>query len=408
MTKSSKGPKPTSTADRQPISRAASSAKSKGGKAATKAKPSAKTKTTSKVAASKAKKATPTKVKKVVNRSSKVAPKAAPKASPKVAPAKSAPVKAATKAPVAKVAAKADEKLPVFLGLSPKYSSAASARVHVIPVPYEHTTSYKQGTALGPRAILEASQEVELFDDELWIEPFKIGVHTAEPVDMARVQSGESKPFQTLYETVKPLVDNDKFPLVIGGEHSLTLGAVRACAERYKDLSILQVDAHCDLRPAYQGDPYSHASISYRLYESLPNPLITQVGIRNVSWQEARWMETETPKVNIFWARMQDKWNFNEIVNTLSDNVYLTIDVDGLDSSIMPSTGTPEPGGMNWYQLMELIKHVCVRKNVVGADIVELSPIAGLHAPDFLVAKLAYKLIGYRFALELGVTKKYV
>jgi len=220
MTKSSKGPKSTSTAGRQPISRAASSAKSKGGKAATKAKPSAKTKTTSKVAASKAKKATPTKVKKVVNRSSKVAPKTAPKAAQKVAPAKSAPVKAATKAPVAKVAAKADEKLPVFLGLSPKYSSAASARVHVIPVPYEHTTSYKQGTALGPRAILEASQEVELFDDELWIEPFKIGVHTAEPVDMARVQSGESKPFQTLYETVKPLVDNDKFPLVIGGEHS--------------------------------------------------------------------------------------------------------------------------------------------------------------------------------------------
>jgi agmatinase len=396
MTKSFKGSKPISTATSKSISRA-SGAKSKGGKTATKVK-ATKPKPNSKVA-SKAKKATPTKAKV----STKVAPKAAPKAT-----AKSSPAKVAAKPSVDKVVSKVDQKLPVFLGLSPKYSSAASARVHVIPVPYEHTTSYKQGTAQGPRAILEASQEVELFDDELWIEPFKIGVHTAEPVDMARVQSGESKPFQTLYETVKPLVDNDKFPLVLGGEHSLTLGAVRACAERYKDLSILQVDAHCDLRPAYEGDPYSHASISYRLYESLPNPLITQVGIRNVSWQEARWLETETPKVNIFWARMQDKWNFNEIVNTLSDNVYLTIDVDGLDSSIMPATGTPEPGGMNWYQLMELIKHVCVRKNVVGADIVELSPIAGLHAPDFLVAKLAYKLIGYRFALELGVTKKYV
>lgn len=406
MTKSTKALKQTSTAGRQPVSRAASSAKSKGGKSATKAKPAAKSKAANKVTAAKAKKTAPSKVKKVVRSSAKVTPKAAPK-SPKAAP-KSAPAKVAPKAPASKAIAKTEEKLPVFLGLSPKYSSAASARVHIIPVPYEHTTSYKQGTADGPRAILEASQEVELFDDELWIEPFKIGVHTAEPVDMARVQSGESKPFQSLYETVKPLVDNDKFPLVIGGEHSLTLGAVRACSERHKDLSILQVGAHCDLRPAYEGDPYSHASISYRLYESLPTPLMTQVGIRNVSWQEARWMETETPKINIYWARMQDKWNFNEIVNTLSDNVYLTIDVGGLDSGIMPATGAPEPGGMNWYQLMELIKHVCVRKNVVGADIVELSPIAGLHAPDFLVAKLAYKLIGYRFALELGVTKKYV
>lgn len=317
--------------------------------------------------------------------------------------------KVASRATSVKVApAKMDEKLPNFLGLSAKYASSASARVHIIPCPYEHTTSYGKGTANGPKAILEASQEVELFDDELWTEPFKVGVHTADAVAIDKVEAGESKPFQSLYEVVKPLVDNDKFPLILGGEHSLTLGAVRACAERYKDLSILQVDAHCDLRPSYDGNPFSHASIGYRLYEHLPKPLITQVGIRNVSWQEARWMETESPKINIFWARMQDKWNFNEIVNTLSDNVYLTIDVDGLDSSIMPSTGTPEPGGMNWYQLMELIKHVCVRKNVVGADIVELSPIAGLHAPDFLTAKLAYKLIGYRFALELGVTKKYV
>jgi len=300
------------------------------------------------------------------------------------------------------------EKLPGFLGLSAKYASSASARVHIIPVPYEHTTSYGKGTTNGPKAILEASQQVELFDDELWTEPFKIGVHTTDPVVVSKVEAGANDPFQSIYEAVKPLVDNDKFPLILGGEHSLTLGAVRACSERYKDLSILQVDAHCDLRPSYDGNPFSHASIGYRLYEHLPQPLITQVGIRNVSWQEARWMETESPKINIFWARMQDKWNFNEIVNTLSDNVYLTIDVDGLDSSIMPSTGTPEPGGMHWYQLMELIKHLCVRKNVVAADIVELSPIAGLHAPDFLVAKLAYKLIGYRFALELGVTKKYV
>lgn len=383
MTKtSSKAPKPAATAARSRSSKVSNSKSSS--KSVSKAKVA-----TKKPAA---------KVSKVAKKPVKSAPKAKV-----VTKAKTAPPKATTAKPV-----KQNEKLPVFLGLSAKYSSAASARVHVIPVPYEATTSYGKGTANGPRAILDASQEVELFDDELWTEPFKIGVHTAEPIIMNKVEAGATQPFQAIYEAVKQLVDTDKFPLVLGGEHSLTLGAVKACSERYKDLSVLQIDAHCDLRPTYDGNPYSHASVAYRLYEALPNPLITQVGIRNVSWQEARWMETESPKINIFWARMQDKWNFHEIVNTLSDNVYLTIDVDGLDSSLMPSTGTPEPGGMNWYQLMELIKHLCVRKNVVGADIVELAPIAGLHAPDFMVAKLAYKLIGYRFALDLGVSKKYV
>lgn len=384
--------KTTKTASRnKPASRTTAKTATKV-KPAAKSKPAANAKPAAKVKPAAAK--------------AKVNSKASAPAKAKVSAKASLPKKAAPAA--APIAAPSAEKLPNFLGLSAKYASSASARVHIIPCPYEYTTSYGKGTANGPKAILEASQEVELFDDELWTEPFKIGVHTADPVTVANVEAGSDEPFQSLYEVVKPLVDTDKFPLILGGEHSLTLGAVRACAERYKDLSILQVDAHCDLRPSYDGNPFSHASVAYRLYEHLPQPLITQVGIRNVSWQEARWMETESPKINIFWARMQDKWNFNEIVNTLSNNVYLTIDVDGLDSSIMPSTGTPEPGGMHWYQLMELIKHLCVRKNVVGADIVELAPIAGLNAPDFLAAKLAYKLISYRFALELGVTKKYV
>lgn len=302
----------------------------------------------------------------------------------------------------------AEEKLPVFLGLPAKYTDKTNARVHIIPVPYEATTSYGKGTEFGPLALLEASQEVELFDDELWAEPFKIGVHTSDPVRMEPVSSDTEEPFSELYETVKPLIDTDKFPIILGGEHSLTLGAVKAAADRYQDLSILQIDAHCDLRPEYMGNPHSHASVSYQIYHSLPNPLITQVGIRNLSAEEAKWMENEHPNIKIYWARTQDKWNFHDIVNTLSDNVYLTIDVDGLDPSIMPSTGTPEPGGMGWYQLMELIKVLCVKKNVVAADIVELAPIKGISAPDFLAAKLAYKLIGYRFALELGVTKKYV
>ncbi len=280
--------------------------------------------------------------------------------------------------------------------------------VHIIPVPYEHTTSYGKGTANGPRAILEASQEVELFDDELWTEIFKIGIHTQAPVIVDKVVRETEKPFQQVYDAVKPLIETDKFPIILGGEHSLTLGAVRAACDRYKDLSILQIDAHCDLRPEYHGNPYSHASVSYQIYHILPKPLITQVGIRNLSIEEAKWMENEHANVNIFWARAQDKWNINEIVNSLSNNVYLTIDVDGLDPSIIPSTGTPEPGGIGWYDLLSLIKLLCVRKKVVAADIVELAPHPGFHAPDFIIAKLVYKLIGYRFALDLGVTKRYV
>lgn len=316
-----------------------------------------------------------------------------------------------TSKPAAKPASKAAKAKPKkvnYFGLPEEFSSPENSKVVILPVPYEATTSYGQGTKNGPAAILEASQQVELFDDELWVEPYKIGICTGDEIKMGAVSGSTKQPFVELTDAVRPLVEFSKFPIVLGGEHSLTLGAVKACNHKYPDLSILQVDAHCDLRPSYEGNPHSHASVSYQLYKSLKRPLITQVGIRNVSMDEVAWMEEEQPNINIFWARNKDKWNFHDIVETLSENVYLTIDVDGLDGSIMPSTGTPEPGGMDWYQLMELIKQVCVRRNVVACDIVELSPIKGLNAPDFLVAKLLYKLVGYRFALELGVTKKYL
>lgn len=295
-----------------------------------------------------------------------------------------------------------------YYGVPDEYASSENARVAIVPVPYEATVSYGHGTSTAPDAILEASQQVELFDDELWIEPYKVGIHTAPAVIMPTVNGDTEQPFHQLREAITPLIEFNKFPIIIGGEHSLTLGSVKACIDRYPDLSILQIDAHADCRDSYDGNPYSHASVSYHLYKALPQPLITQVGIRNISIGEVEWMEQEKPNINIFWARHQDKWNFNDIINTLSDNVYLTIDIDGLDSSIMPATGTPEPGGMTWYQTMELIKQLCVKKNVVAADVVEFSPIPTFHAPSFLVAKLIYKLIGYRFALELGVSKKYL
>jgi len=295
-----------------------------------------------------------------------------------------------------------------YFALPDEFSSPENASVAIVPVPYEATTSYGKGTSKGPEAVLKASEQVELFDDELWVEPYKVGIQTLSPVKIEPVTAESEDPFRELRQVVAPVIEFGKFPVIIGGEHSLSLGAVAACADKYPDLSILHVDAHADCRASYDGNPYSHASVMYHIYKGLPEPLVTQVGIRNISAEEVAWMEEEKPRINIFWARHQEKWNFHEIVSTLSENVYLTIDVDGLDPSIMPSTGTPEPGGMGWYQLMELIKLVCVRKNVVAADVVELSPISNLNAPDFLTAKLIYKLIGYKFALELGVTKRYL
>lgn len=314
----------------------------------------------------------------------------------------------ATKSKAVKATKPAKAKKVNYFGLPEEYSSPENSKVVILPVPYEATTSYGMGTKNGPAAILDASQQVELFDDELWVESYKVGINTGDEIKMSPVTATTKQPFVELQDAVRPLVEFSKFPIVLGGEHSLTLGAVKACTHKYPDLSILQIDAHCDLRPSYEGNPHSHASVAYQLYKTLKRPLITQVGIRNVSSDEVAWMEEEQPNINIFWARNKDKWNFHDIVETLSDNVYLTVDLDGLDSGIMPATGTPEPGGMDWYHLMELIKQVCVRKNVVACDIVELSPIKGLHAPDFLAAKLMYKIIGYRFALDLGVTKKYL
>ncbi len=301
-----------------------------------------------------------------------------------------------------------NDALGNYFGLDEDYSAPESARVAVIPVPYEATTTYGKGTRNGPRAILEASQQVELFDDELWIEPYKIGIQTVAPVEMEPVTAATQNPFSELREIVSRLVTFGKFPIILGGEHSLTLGAVAACADKYSDLSVLQIDAHADLRRQYEDNPYNHACVSYHIYRGLPEPLMTQVGIRNLSKEEAEWLEQEKPRINIFWARHQERWGVEEIIASLSEHVYLTIDVDGFDCGIMPSTGTPEPGGLTWNQVTSLIKHLCVKKTVVAADIVELAPIEKLVAPDFLVAKLLYKIIGYRFALDLGVTKKYV
>jgi len=296
-----------------------------------------------------------------------------------------------------------------YFGLSAGQASHGHSRAVIIPCDYENGVTYGAGTKNGPRAIYEASRQVEHFDEELWTEPYKIGIHTHANVHVPTVKLDSAEPFQELYQAVKPIVEFSKFPIVIGGERSITVASIRACAERYPNLSVLQVGAHSDCRRTHEGNPNGDATVSYNIYKrALKEPRITQVGIRNISAEEVAWMEREKPNINIYWARHQDRWNAQDIVGTLSDNVYLSIDVSAFDDSVMPSTGTPEPGGMSWYQMIDLIKVLCIKKNVVAADIVELAPIKGLDAPNFLCAKLLYKIIGYKFALELGVTKKYL
>lgn len=300
-----------------------------------------------------------------------------------------------------------------FFNLPADYSQPENSRVVIVPVPYSSANGKSaKGVAQGPTAVRDASVATETFDDELWVEPFKIGIHTAEPVKIKALEAQTEKPFSELTDVVSPLLRNQKFPIIVGGEHSLSIGAVRACVNQYPDLSILQIDSSTDFDDSFQRDPqaspYQAKSTAYHLYKLLPTPHITQVGIRNISANEAEWIENEQPNISTFWARNQDSWNMNEMLASLSDNVYLSIDVSALDSAVMPATKYSDPGGINWWEMLEIIKHVLVRKNVVAVDICEFSPIENLNAPALLVAKLIYKIVGYKYALDLGVTKKYL
>lgn len=286
------------------------------------------------------------------------------------------------------------------------YASPNTAKVAILPVPYESTVSYGGGTAAGPQAVNVASQQVELFDEELKLSQYKIGIETLAPLDLKPVKADNKFPFGELSLAVEAILDKKQFPIVLGGEHSLSLGPIRAVAQRYKDLSILHIDAHADLRESYDGNPYSHASAAYQFYHVLENPNLVQVGIRNISEEEHLWLEKTKPNIHTFYDYQRDSWNFPQMIDLLSDNVYLTIDVDGLDSAIMPATGTPEPGGVTWHQVTALIRQLAKRKNIVAMDVVELAPIKSFHAPDFLVAKLIYKTIGYKFENELKKLKQ--
>ncbi|MBI3114114.1 MAG: agmatinase [Rhodospirillales bacterium] len=287
-----------------------------------------------------------------------------------------------------------------FLGLAgdePAPTAAKLPTVVVVPFGLEATVSYGRGTGNGPAAIIEASHQVELFDDELWCEPIKrFHLKTAKPFPIRKKIAAA---LGQIAQVVDGVLDAGGFPLVLGGEHSLTAGAIRPFARRHRDLVLLHFDAHADLRDGYHGEPYSHAAALRRCLDDETLTLIS-LGIRNISAGEVPFLEANRHRIDVYWARDRADWDLGAIEKRLAGRpVYVTFDLDAFDSSLMPATGTPEPGGIFWDDALRVIRMACAAADtVVGADITELAPAKPFHGCAFLAAKLAYKILGYRFA----------
>ncbi|MCF8496577.1 MAG: agmatinase [Alphaproteobacteria bacterium] len=281
-----------------------------------------------------------------------------------------------------------------FLGLPrSEICPPEQARAVIIPFGLESSVSYSGGTAKGPQAILDASPQLEMFDEVFWREAYRAyGVATLKAPKIARPLT---KALTQLENIVESVLESGKFPLVLGGEHSLTAGAIRPFARRNQNLTILQFDAHADLRDGYGGEHYSHAAAMRRCLDH-ENVRLVSVGIRNISAEEIPFLEAHKDRIDIFWAKDKKNWKISEIVRAVGPGpVYLTFDIDGFDSSMIPATGTPEPGGLFWDETMEIISAVSQNARIAGADVVELAPRPNLHACDFLAAKLCYKILSY-------------
>lgn len=272
----------------------------------------------------------------------------------------------------------------------------ASARAVVIPFGLEASVSYGGGTAAGPQAILAASQQLELYDDELGREPYlDYGIAALHEPAIAQPIPAALDQLAGMVETV---LAAGKFPFVLGGEHSLTAGAIRPIAARHKDLVVLQFDAHADLRDGYQGEHFSHGAAMRRVLDHSGVSLVS-VGIRAVSTPEVEFYNANRDRITIHWAKDQARWDIAEIVKPLVGRpVYVTFDIDALDAAVMPATGTPTPGGLGYWQAMSILRRACAAGHVVGADLVEFAPIKGFHAYDFTAAAVAYKMLSYALA----------
>jgi agmatinase len=280
-----------------------------------------------------------------------------------------------------------------FLGIDNKFN--VKEKVVVVPFGLEKTVSYGGGTKNGPKEIIKASHQVELYDEELNCEPYKkIGIKTLKPFKIDRnIKIALNK----MSKINQEILDKKLFPMTFGGEHSITPGCIAPFTKKFKDICLLHFDAHADLRESYNGEKFSHASAIKRCLD-YPNVSVVSFGIRNISKSEITFLKKNSSRINIFWAKDKNKWNLNKFKKLIKNKiVYLTFDVDGLDSSIMPATGTPEPGGLLWDETLNIIKIAAKNSKIVGADINELSPIKGFNSYNFLVAKLAYKILSYKF-----------
>ncbi|HUF49814.1 MAG TPA: agmatinase [Longimicrobiales bacterium] len=291
-----------------------------------------------------------------------------------------------------------------FLGLDEGASDFGRASSVILPVPYEATTSFGSGTGAGPSAIVEASRYLELYDQELDAEPYESGIATLPALSLTGAGPQEALgELRRAYDALLAAAA-DKFVIVVGGEHSISSAPMLAWCDRLarqgRRLSVLQFDAHTDLRPAYEGSPYSHASVMHRVHDQVE---IVAVGIRAITADEMR-LVRRSDNIHVFLAdniHSDDAW-LDDVLSRLGEDVYISFDVDVFDPALVPSTGTPEPGGLQWYPVLKLLRRVFAERMVHAVDVVELAPIPGLSAPDFLVAKLIYKMIGYRFAARRG------
>jgi|TARA_B100001094_G_C18167306_1_gene792943 agmatinase len=283
-----------------------------------------------------------------------------------------------------------------FLGIDNKVN--IKEKVIIVPFGLERTVSYGGGTKNGPKEIIKASHQVELYDEELNYEPYKkIGIKTIKPF---KIDKNIKKALNKMSKINQEILDKKLFPMTFGGEHSITPGCIAPFAKRYKKICLLHFDAHADLRESYNGEKFSHASAIRRCLD-YKNVSVISFGIRNISESEILFLKKNKSRINIFWAKDKLKWDLKKFKKMIKNKtVYLTFDVDGLDSSIMPATGTPEPGGLLWDETLNIIKIATKNSVIVGADINELSPIKSFNSYNFLVAKLAYKILSYTFRFK--------
>ncbi len=277
-----------------------------------------------------------------------------------------------------------------YAGIPDEYAKVDVAKIVLIPVKYDGTSTWVKGADKGPDAFLHASENMELYDIETDSEVYKQGVYLTEPLEDF---SSPEEMVDMVHAEVTKQIEHNKFVTLFGGEHSISIGSIRAFNECFDNLSVLHIDAHADLRPEYEGTPYNHACA---VYEASKETNLVQVGIRSMDKSELKHMDTD--KVYFAHEMATDDYWMDNAVEQLTDNVFITFDLDAFDPSILPSTGTPEPGGLLWYETMEFLRKVFQHRNVVGFDIVELCPNEKDKSSDFLAAKLYYKMLSYKFA----------